>query len=115
MVFSGLVPGASYIFDHVVARSLGETRRADYLVNGNFGDSAHNGDDFFSLADGWNGGNIISWNNVVADDNGEITLTVTDVQEFGYIGASRLSIIPAPGAFALLGIAGVVVRRRRRA
>jgi hypothetical protein len=114
VVFSGLAPGALYRFDHVAARALGADRRADYLVNGAFADSTPNGDDFFSLQDGWTDSDILTWDSVAADGTGNIILTVTDVQNFGYITASRLELIPAPGVMAALAFAGLTGVRRRR-
>lgn len=116
VTFSGLIPGAPYNFQHVAARSLGADRIADYMVNGMFADSTPNGDDFASLGDGWNGGNILVWNSVAADPAGQITLSVTDVQSFGYVNASRLSLIPEPATASLVGISLLALgglRRRR--
>lgn len=114
VTYSGLTPGQAYRFDHVAARSLGDDRIADYLVNGSFADTTPNGDDFNSLLDGWDGGNILTWNSVLADSAGQITLTVTDVQGFGYVTASRIGLVPAPASAALLGLGGLFAGRRRR-
>ena len=114
VVFSGLTPNGAYRFEHVAARELGADRIADYLVNGAFADSTPNGDDFASLADGWTGGNILVWESVAATAGGDITLTVTDVQNFGYINASRLSVVPEPSAGLLLCMALVGLASWRR-
>ena len=114
VTFIGLTPGAPYRFDHVAARSLGADRIADYLVNGAFADSTPNGDNFASLADGWDGGNILVWNSVTADSAGQITLAITDVQNFGYVNASRIQLVPEPGALSLLGLSFVGLLSVRR-
>lgn len=114
VTYSGLNPGQAYRFDHVAARALGSDRIADYLVNGSFADTTPNGDDFASLADGWDGGNILRWDSVIADGSGQITMTVTDVRGFGYLSASRIEIVPAPASAVLLGLGGLVATRRRR-
>ncbi len=114
VTFSGLTPGEAYTLEHVSARSIGATRIADYLVQGNFADSVPNGDDFASLTDGWDGGSILVWNNVIANISGDITLTVTNVQDFGYVNATRLQMVPTPASAAMLGLGGLFAARRRR-
>jgi len=113
VTFSGLTPGAQYRFDHVAARSLGVDRAGDYMVNGAFADSSPNGNDLFSI-DAWNNGTILTWNSVTADTAGNITLTVTQVQSFAYVSASRIELVPAPGAGLALAIGGLATTRRRR-
>ncbi len=112
--FSGLQPGQPYRFEHVAARELGPDRIADYAVNGNFADSTPNGDDFDALLDGWDPGNILLWENAIADGNGEITLSVSEVIGFGYLSASRIELVPAPASVALAGFAFGFAGRRRR-
>ncbi len=101
VTFSGLPPDAIYRIEHLAARAIG-FRIADYLVNGSYADSTPNGDDFDARLDGWVGGNILTWNAVAVRPSGEIVLTVTDVQDFGYLNASRLERISEPATTMML-------------
>ncbi len=112
--FDGLIPGGLYRFEHVAARALGADRIADYRVNGVFADSTPNGDNFASLGDGWDGGNILVWNSAMANNAGAIVLTVDDVQNFGYVSASLIERVPEPSCFLLTGLGLVALLSRRR-
>nr|WP_309692226.1 PEP-CTERM sorting domain-containing protein [Armatimonas sp.] len=123
ITFGGLVPGQEYKLDHVAARSgSGSNRVSDYTVFGAFADTSPNGDNFNGNTDGFVGGSILTWNSVMANGSGQITLTGTPTSgsNFSYYTATQLTVVnssaPEPGTLALLalGIVGGVVARRRK-
>jgi len=76
---------------------------------------------------GYKGGNLVA-TKVVTQTNTQQTVTFSgafgDIDKFSIVGSSvgggywyggeiQYSVVPAPGAFALLGLAGLSARRRR--
>ena len=119
VTFSGLDAGSTWRFDHVALRNRSASARvADYTVNGVFADSTPNGNDFNARTDGWDAGHYLTWNSVVADQNGQITLVVNVVSSFGYLNASRLTkvnAVPEPATIIIwsFGAIGMTCCRRR--
>lgn len=113
---SGLADG-EYVVEIVSART--EFEYLNFItVFGNFADRTFNGTPvntpWGSNVDGLAESNWLIWDAVQTDD-GEINIQLTsDVTTLGMINAIRISQIPAPGALALFGAAGLAGVRRRR-
>jgi hypothetical protein len=110
-VVTGMVAGGAY--DVVLYHGYQGTQAPQYTVNGvTAAFSSAN----FSANSMVAGRDYVTLNNVIADSNGRIIITtgsgwnsnsgITAIQIEG-------DLVPAPGAIALLGVAGLMGRRRR--
>ncbi|MEO1534204.1 MAG: hypothetical protein AAFS11_01395 [Planctomycetota bacterium] len=115
-----LDPTKTYSFDLFGTRATDGTRITTYTVdagNGQFvqdlqtsgigigADGVYNGnDDAFA-----------SFSGLTADANGQITLDVTVATGgFAYLGAIRVTVVPAAPTAVVFGLSGLVAARRRR-
>ncbi len=119
VTFTGLAANMLYTIDHLSARNVPAI--SDYTINGNFADSTPNGDNWNNQADGYLGGNYLTWYNILPDESGQIQLDIFPNPWFGYLSATRITpaTIPEPSTITLLGIglvglAGAEIRRRRK-
>ena len=115
IIISGLTD-LEYKLDFLAIRSStpASERSADYDVNGSFGDSTPDGDNFNANIDGWNGGNVLGWSSITpAGGTISITITKIDGANYGYATALRLTAIPTPSA-AAGGLALLVITTLRR-
>ncbi len=114
--FSNLNAGYLYTFTIFASRSgVNDTRDAQYsLVGGNNATGSLNASN--------NDSNVLVLADLIADDNGIISLSVSpgpnndNTNGFFYLGAIRIdAVVPAPATAALPGAAGLLMLRRRRA
>lgn len=83
----------------------------DISIDGSYGDSTPNGDNFSPKVDGRNNGNIIVWNSV-APASGKIVVTIAETQAYGgqsEISALRLIEIPEPATLSLLALGTTLI------
>ncbi len=120
LTFDGLDAGKSYDFRLFGTRATDGVRETRYTLVGGGGSSVAvlQTSGAGIGADGVYNGNddeTADFSGITADANGQIILNV-DIESggFAYLGALEFSIVPAPGAMALLGLGGVVIGRRRR-
>ncbi len=107
-----------YRFEMSASRSQQALPRwQDVTVNGQYADSDHNGQHFNAYQDGYLTGEILYWDFVRPDEDGLITLAIsTGVNEYGYLNALVITLLPEPstGLLLLLGGLSMVLQRRRR-
>ncbi|MDY0170317.1 MAG: PEP-CTERM sorting domain-containing protein [Thermoguttaceae bacterium] len=93
-------------------------RWQDVTINGSWADGDdHTGENFNAYTDGFQAGKVLTWDSVVPDEDGLVTLTFsTGTNEFGYLNAMVITLVPEPSTALLLVFGGVslAMRRRRR-
>ncbi len=112
--FRNLAANGVYTFTIFASRTVvNDIRDAEYALTG--GNSASG-----VLNASNNDSNVLVLAGLIADGAGTISLSVSpgpnndNGNGFFYLGAIRIDAVPAPGAAALLGMAGVALGRRRR-
>ncbi len=115
-VMSGLDASGALSYDLMFFGSrmgVSDNRETQYTVSG-----ANSGVGLLDTAN--NTSNVVYVRGIRADANGEISVSVTagpnNTNSFGfyYLGYMELTVVPAPGAAALLGLGSFVAVRRRR-
>ena len=114
----GLDTSLEYTLRFFGTRATGENRVTEYTaVGGNGTQTAQLQTSGTGAGTGSNGNNddIAEIAGLTADANGEIAISFTRITGgFSYLGAFEVVAVPAPGAVALFGAAGLVAVRRRR-
>ena len=103
----------------LISSSNSASREATFTVNGNAGDGAapFNGVTFHAGDDGFDLGREMTFSGISPDSNGEIEILATKTNGDAIIFSGFTiegNFVPEPGSFALLGLGGLCVLRRRR-
>lgn len=115
--FTGLSTSETYMVELIAARSAGPSQRGgDYLLNGAAATSPSS-IGFNAYTNGWENAEVISWTGISGTDTLTLEAAGAASNNFAYVTAMRISVIPEPSTYALLvgsfGILFVVLKRRR--
>ncbi|MDZ7616203.1 MAG: hypothetical protein U1E05_04315 [Patescibacteria group bacterium] len=100
--------GVTYPFAGGTSSNMYAPRWQDVTVNGEYTNGEYDSQHFGGYEDGYLAGEVLLRDFVRPDDNGLLTLAVsTGVNEYGYINALVITLLPEPSTGLLL-VLGVV-------